>query len=221
MVVFEALRKVYQEDAYSNMAINEAIIGHRGCRSSFVRNMAKGTLRDTILLDFFIDNLSKSGIKKIKTNSLIVLRMGIYAIRSMDSIPEHSAVNEAVVLAKKVARGQDGFINAVLRSFTRRRSELESKVLEEADLESRLSLQYAYDKKITEMFLSQYGEEAENIMKGLNEPPAIILRTNRLKTSRDELIKFLLDEGIEAEPDARSQLAIRAVGSGIEGSQLF
>ena len=124
LTVFEALKSVYSDKAYSNMAINEALFHHKGCKESFVRNYAKGVLRETIKLDYLIDKLASRGIKKVAVRPLIILRMGIYAINSLDSIPDHAAVSEAVNLSKKVAKGSDGFINAVLRSYLRKKDEV-------------------------------------------------------------------------------------------------
>ncbi len=37
----------------------------------------------------------------------------------MNSVPPYAAVNESVLLAKRFARGRDGFINGILRSYLR------------------------------------------------------------------------------------------------------
>ena len=98
LTAFEALRSIYIDDAYSNIALNEAIPRHRGCRESFVRTLVKGTVRYTLTLDWIVDRLAKGGVRKVKKRTLIILRMGLYALRSMDSVPDHAAVNEAVAL---------------------------------------------------------------------------------------------------------------------------
>ena len=107
------------------MALNEAIPRHKGCRDSFVRNLVKGTIRQTVTLDYIIGQLASNGLKGIKTRTLIILRMGLFAIRELDSVPDHAAVNEAVGLARKTAKGTDRFINAVLRSYLRQRDRFE------------------------------------------------------------------------------------------------
>lgn len=211
---FEALKSVYSDEAYSNIAINEAISHHPRCRDSFVRNLVKGTLRETILLDYFIDKLASSGIKKIKKNTLIILRMGIYAIRSMNSVPDHAAVNEAVALAKRTAKGTDRFINAVLRSYLRQRDELEP-----ADTE--LALKYSFSSDVANLITSQYGDEAESILAGLNTPPSVVLRTNTTKISRDRLMELLEEEGLDVSADDRSDRAIKVHGSGVVSSELY
>ena len=107
LAVFEALKAVYSDGAFSNISINEAVSRHRGSRESFVRTFAKGVLRDSIRLDYVIDKLADKGIGSIKQRPLIILRMGMYAIDRLDSVPQHAAVSEAVELAKSVAKGSD------------------------------------------------------------------------------------------------------------------
>ena len=52
---FQALREVYSEQAFSNLAVNRAIEEHRGCDGAFVRAMTRGVLRNSILADYYID----------------------------------------------------------------------------------------------------------------------------------------------------------------------
>ena len=58
LATFEALKEVYSQDAYSNIAINDAIAHHKECSSGFVRMFAKGVIRDTYKLDFYIEKLA-------------------------------------------------------------------------------------------------------------------------------------------------------------------
>ena len=44
----------------------------------------------------------------------------------MDSVPEYAAVSETVDMAKKLARGREGFINGVLRGYIRSRNILKT-----------------------------------------------------------------------------------------------
>lgn len=226
LTAFEALKSVYSDGAYSNMALNEAIPRHKGCRDSFVRNLVKGTIRQTITLDHITGMLASNGLKGIKTRTLIILRMGLFAIREMDSVPDHAAVNEAVALARKTARGTDRFINAVLRSYLRRRAEFEADgtpafIDNIGDPVKKLSVQYSMPEDLVNLITSQYGDEAEPVLRGLNEPPEIILRVNTLKTSRDRLISDLSEQGITAGPADGCDAAVAASGRGIIGSELY
>lgn len=228
LTAFEALKSVYSDGAYSNMALNEAIPRHKGCRDSFVRNLVKGTIRQTVTLDYIIGQLASNGLKGIKLRTLIILRMGLYSLREMDSVPDHAAVNEAVALARRTARGTDRFINAVLRSYIRRRDEFEAPkscvppfIERITDNTERLSVLYSMPEDLTALILSQYGDEAEEVLAGLNRPPEMVLRVNTLKTTRDELIAALEAEGIHALAAGNSERAVTAGGGSIIGSDLY
>ena len=82
LAAFEALKSVYLDGAYSNIAINEAVSHHKGTRESFVRTFTKGVLRDTIRLDYIIDRLVERGIDSVKPRLLIILPRTLY-VRNM------------------------------------------------------------------------------------------------------------------------------------------
>ncbi len=213
--VFEALKSVYINGAYSNIAINEAVSHQRGTRESFVRTFAKGVLRDTIRLDYIIDKLVERGKDSVKPRLLIILRMGLYAVDEMNSIPEYAAVNETVNLAKTLARGSERFINGVLRGYLRRRGSMYNK-------ESlRPDIALGFPKEVFDFLRSQYGPEVIKIAEALNEPPKLYLRTNTLKTDRNSLIEKLISEGFNAEASTLNDAAILASGSGIASHEIY
>ena len=214
LAVFEALKAVYADGAYSNISINEAVSRHKGTRESFVRTFAKGVIRDSIRLDYIIDRLADKGIKSIKQRPLILLRMGIYAIDSLGSVPDHAAVYEAAELAKRVAKGSDRFVNGMLRSYLRRRDEFAPDKLEP-------HIRYSFSEGVFSLLSEQYGEEAQDIIKALNTPSEVFLRVNTLKAGRDEVIEALRARGIEAEARPENSEAIAASGSGIISCDLY
>lgn len=188
ITTFNALKSVYIDEAFSNIAINEAIEQHPNCSNGFVRTFTKGVIRDSIKLDFYIDRLASKGIKGIKNRTLIILRMGIYAIESLDSVPDHAACNEAVKLARKVSKGSDGFVNAILRAFIRQREELAVERCYEQGSDEYLSVKYSFLPELVQLIRAQYGDQTESILSALNQPAPLVLRPNRLKIESTEPI---------------------------------
>ncbi|HHW94637.1 MAG TPA: 16S rRNA (cytosine(967)-C(5))-methyltransferase RsmB [Mogibacterium sp.] len=213
LAVFEALKRIYTEEGFSNIAINEAVYKHKGCKDSFVRAFTKGVIRDTTRLDFIIGKLAVNGLKSIKNRSLIILRMGIYAIESLDSVPNHAAVNQAVSLAKKVAKGTDKFINAILREYLRKETSIE--------IPDDLSVKYSFHPTIVNLIKRQYGDEAKKIIAELNKPSPLILRANMTKTTVQNLIFMLTDRRIKAEPVEDSANAVIVYGGEIIGTDIY
>ena len=214
LAVFEALKAVYADGAYSNISINEAVSHRKGLRESFVRSFAKGVIRSSIRLDHVIDSLAGKGISSIKQRPLIILRMGIYAIDELGSVPDHAAVNEAVELAKTVAKGSDRFVNGMLRNYLRRRDECAPDKLEP-------HIRFSMSKDVFSLLSEQYGDEAIRIAEALNEPSQVYLRVNTLKADRDEIIRKLAEYGIEGLGAEENSEAIRASGSGIVSCELY
>ena len=214
LAVFEALKAVYTDGAYSNISINEAVSRRKGLRESFVRSFAKGVIRSSIRIDHVIDSLAEKGISSIKQRPLIILRMGIYAIDELGSVPDHAAVSEAVELAKSVAKGSDRFVNGMLRNYLRRKDEFAADRLEP-------HIRYSMSKEVFSLLSEQYGEEAIRIAEALNQPSEVYLRANTLKADRDEVIRRLAEYGIEGRAAEENSEAIRAGGSGIVSCGLY
>lgn len=123
---FNILKNIYINQSYSNLSLNSELRDMSSVDAAFVRNFVKGTIRYSIKLDYYIDKLASKGIQSLKANIKIVLRMGLFAIEYLDSMPDYAAVNESVKLASRVAGGSEKIINAILRNFLRNLDELSS-----------------------------------------------------------------------------------------------
>ena len=123
------LRKIFEDKAYSNIAIDEVLKGSSMDKrdKSFVANMVYGVLTNCSFLDYQITAYSKIPIKKLSYQVINILRLSIYQIYFMDRVPDSAAVNEGVALAKRVAFKSAGFVNAVLRTLIKEGVRLPSK----------------------------------------------------------------------------------------------
>ena len=87
---------------------------------AFITRLTDGTMEHLIELDHIIDLFSKTKTKKMKPLIRNLMRMSVYQIKYMDSVPDAAVCNEAVKLAKKHKFGQlSGFVNGVLRNIAR------------------------------------------------------------------------------------------------------
>lgn len=101
-LAFNALLRVFEDEAYSNIAF-DTIISRSEANPREVGLAAAifyGVLERKLTLDYVISKFSKTPIKKIEPKALIILYMGIYQIIYMDRIPDSAAVNESVKLCK-------------------------------------------------------------------------------------------------------------------------
>ena len=212
---FDVLMDVEKNGAYSNLSLNSFIEKNRPDSPAFVRELVYGVLRNRMLLDWFLGQLIPSGLKKIKKQDLTLLRMGVYQLSYMKSVPEYAAVSETVNMAKKLARGRERFINGVLREYSRNRQQL---VLpdREVNLEEYLSIVYSAERWIVQLWTDAYGEEkTEALLKASNETPGLAVRVNLMKTDRKSLKEKLEALGFETEESEVSDRALLVKGSGL------
>ncbi|MEG1930528.1 MAG: 16S rRNA (cytosine(967)-C(5))-methyltransferase RsmB [Anaerovorax sp.] len=218
---YYTLMDVETKKAYSNLALNHHIICGKPENIGFVRELVYGVLENKFYLDYIISKLVKSPNVKIKNSDLTILRMGIYQIGFMDSVPEYAAVNESVVLAKKYCRGRDGFVNGVLRSYLRLKEKIELPNKED-DLVYYLSVKYSYEPWIIELWLEEYAPSfVEELLMAGNETPDFIIRVNELKTTKEELIGKLAIQGYECKKGVLCEEALHVKGSELLSGSLY
>ena len=97
-------------------------------------------------------------------------------------------------------KGMAKFVNAMLRNSIRNRHAF---VIpdKEKDLETYLALTYHQQDWLIRRWLKDYGpEETEKLCQYFDTIPPLCLRVNTTVTSRDELLKELVEHGIQARP---------------------
>ena len=93
-----------------------------------------------------------------------ILRMGVYQLKYMDSVPASAACNEAVKLAKKKGFGQlSGFVNGVLRGVSRSLDQL-TYPEESADAVKAWSVCYSMPEWIVAQWIGNGKERTKEIL---------------------------------------------------------
>ena len=211
------LMKIEQDNAYSNIALNNAIRENKlsGVDSSFVSALVYGVLERKITLDYIIKQYSKIPLRKIEIKTKMILRLGILQLIFMDKIPESAAVNESVNLAKKhKLQKSSGFINGILRSITR--SAEKYKLPDKSDKVLYYSVKYSAPQELVKLWINSYGElNTEQLLKSLGGRPKICARVNTLKNDKNSLIAELAKENVKAEeiPFLENAVSLTETGS--------
>lgn len=180
------LRKIFDDKAYSNIAIDEVLKGSTMDKrdKAFVTNLVYGVLTNRSFLDYQISSYSKIPIKKLSSQVISILRLSIFQIHFMDRVPDSAAVNEGVTLAKRVAFKSAGFVNAVLRTLLKEGIRLPSN----KDTIYYLSILYSYPEWIIRMWFDYFDiKELEALLAAGNTVPPLTIRVNTTKISSDEL----------------------------------
>ena len=212
---------VESRKAYSNLALNHQIIINKPSSQAFVREIVYGVLEHKLTIDYYLDQLVRNGIENLKAAELTILRMGVYQLRYMNSVPEYAAVNESVVLAKKYCRGKAGFINGVLREYLNRKMQL--RLPDRGEDEVRyLSVKYSYSPWIIELWLEHYDMEfVERLLEAGNETAPLTVRLNWLKVMKKDLIDSLQKKGFEVSEGNLCQNALNVKGTGLLDSEMY
>ncbi len=127
-----------------------------------------------------------------------ILRLGTYQLLHLDGIPPHAAIYETVQLAKK-SRKTIGFINAVLRSVQRKKTELTYPLLETHPID-HISNRLSYPKWLVKRWIQTRGLTwTLAFCEASNQIAPLTVRTNSLVTDRDKLCKSLKAEGFNTK----------------------
>jgi 16S rRNA (cytosine967-C5)-methyltransferase len=164
-----------------------------------------GVLRWRGRLDFIINHFSRTRFDKIDPRVLNILRLALFQIIYLDRVPESAAVNTAVEIAKTtVAPWVVGFVNAVLRKAVRDLQKLSFPSVEKNAI-AATAIAKSFPEWIIRRWIGRYGLEATTALcDTLNTIPAITIRTNRLKTSRHDLVTALASEAEQVKPTSYS-----------------
>lgn len=211
---YKALLAIERDGSYSNLELSKMLASDGLSNKGFIREIVYGVTENKIYLDYILDKFIKKGASKTKLQALIILRMGVYQILFMNSVPNYAAVNESVALARRFARGTDGFINGVLRNFIRN-MESASEIDVKGQLEY-LSIRYSCQLKLVEELVSMLGfEHAKVLLEHAGHRPPLSIRVNIAKISLKELADRLRAKGFEFEGSKLSDRVLLVKGGAL------
>ncbi len=199
-VALKALTACEKQGAWSDGILRNLIrqAGLDRRDAALATRICYGVQQNLMLLNFWIDALSRVKTVKLEPGVAGCIRMGMYQIAFMDKIPASAAVNESVNLAKKVSRNQrsGGLVNGVLRVFVRQKGRLPMPQGRE-----RLSILYSHPEWLVELYRQELGEAGtEELLKANNAEPPTCLQVNTLKASASQVLQELAEAGATVEP---------------------
>lgn len=202
-LVLETLLSVEKGESYSHKALSALLDKYQYLSKqerSFITRVTLGTLERRIELDYIIDWFSKVKVKKMKPVIRCILRMGVYQLKYMDSVPDSAVCNEAVKLAGKKGFGSlKGFVNGVLRSISRNLPEVSYPSEEEKPIEA-VSIRCSIPQWILRQWREDYGwEKTKSMAESFLNQERTTIRVNTMMTDREKLIDDLKKQGIQVE----------------------
>lgn len=208
-VAINILARVRATDAYLNVVLDaqlDATVMDDPRDASLVTELCYGSTRRQLTLDFALAQFSSQALEKLEDRVLAALRIGAYQHFYM-RVPARAAVSETVEALKELKFDRaTGYVNAVLRKV----AALEKPPLPpEADEVKHLSIRESHPEWLVQKWIRQFGRDrAISMMEADNAPAPLVIRANRSKLSRDDLLQQLRDAGVRAEPAKLSPYGI-------------
>lgn len=201
-LVLSMLKEIYAGNEFSHILLKQVLDKYdylEGNEKAFIKRLTEGTLERTIELDFVINQFSNTPVNKMKPLIRALMRMSVYQILYMDSVPDSAVCNEAVKLAAlHKFTSLKGFVNGVLRNIARNKENI-AYPDKEKDFVQYMSVMYSLPIWMVEHFVAEYGEEkAEKICNGLlqERPVTVRVKESLTKEEKQRLIDGWKQQGV-------------------------
>lgn len=209
-LALSCLLRVLYGGAYSNILVDKVLKNDLKERQSaaFFTKLFMGTLEKIPMLDEIIKNHSNKKLKDIERKVLCILRLSVYQMYFMDSVPDRAAISSSLSLLEeeKLSRAK-GFVNGILGSISRGERRV-------PDMPAMPGWLYDYIIKSAEDEAAEaagaYSEEGDH---------RLCLRINRDKISAEEALSLLDGAGLNYDLNSEAEDAV-ILARGIGASEI-
>lgn len=160
-----------------------------------IQESSYGCCRWYFALDSLLGQLLNKPLKKQDLDIKCLMICALYQLRELE-VAEYAVINESVsatlIFKKPWAKG---LVNAVLRSYQRKKDELEQTLAA-----SQANEELAFPDWLEAEISKQWPEQALSIFQNSNQRPPMTLRVNLAKNSRDQYLQSLAEAGVGAKP---------------------
>lgn len=202
-LVLDMLLTLEREGGYSHRLVKSVLDKYDYLEArdkAFIKRLAEGTLERQLELDYYLDCYSNLPVRKMKPLIRCLMRMSVYQLIYMDSVPDSAACNEACKLAAKRGFGNlKGFVNGVLRKISRQKDSLPMPDGKKEPVRY-LSVKYSMPEWLVEIWMDEYGREiTETLLQGLLAVHPVSLRFSALVSDeeREEICREMCETGME------------------------
>ncbi len=233
LLAFDLITEVNRNGGFSNLllpqALNASSLEERD--RNLTTELVYGTLRMQGKHDWVLSQISDRPWEEVDPGIIDIARMGVHQIHEL-RIPDHASVSASVEVARKrVGESKASFVNALLRSVTRKSIEEWFQPLSEMkDPIERLSIQFSHPQWIVSAYYDLLKDWSEvEAALAINNIPALptLVSWPGYSTQADlvalggqatEFSKF--GARFKGNPGALEPIRHRLAGVQDEGSQL-
>ena len=215
-LVLGILMRITEEEAYSHIVLREVLEKYQYLDKrdrAFISRLSEGTLERMLEMDYIIESFSKVPVYNMKPLIRNLLRMSVYQLRYMDSVPDSAVVNEAVKLAqRKGFYNLKGFVNGVLRAAARGMDSIRWPDPHD-DPERYLSVTYSIPPWILRQWFEQFDfDTIEKICRSFHETSGTFVRCDLTKASKEEIVESLREQDITVKDHPYLDYALELSG---------
>jgi 16S rRNA (cytosine967-C5)-methyltransferase len=151
-------------------------------------------LRHRGWIDAILSDRVRGGLARLDPDVIDLLRLGVYQLTNMGSVPAYAAIAQTVELAKRRhGLGASKLVNAVLRRTDRERDELKAPA--SGDSAEALAIRYSHPKWLIARWIERWGEQDTERLLALNNAEApIVIRPYGIV--REQLEAMLEEAGV-------------------------
>lgn len=188
-LALDILLELERGEEYSNRLIKAVLDKYDyldAREKSFVKRVAEGTLERRLELDYYLNARSGLPVRKMRPLIRCLMRMSVYQLLYMDSVPDSAVCNEACKLAgKRGFQSLRGFVNGVLRAIARERGSLP--LPDEGSMPLQyLSVKYSMPEWLVELWAEEYGMTVtRKLLAALLEKAPVSLRFSTGLTAQE------------------------------------
>jgi 16S rRNA (cytosine967-C5)-methyltransferase len=233
LLAFDLLTEVNRNEGYSNLLLPQALNASKldDRDRSLVTELLYGTIRMQGKHDWVLAQISDRPWSEVDPGIVDICRLGVHQIHEM-RIPDHAAVAATVEVARKrIGESKASFVNALLRSVTRKSIEEWFAPLNQmTDVVERFAIQFSHPEWIVSAYydLLKNWDEVELALKINNEAATPTLVSWPGFSTQQDLIDIggepteFSPYGVhwKGNPGALDLIKSRKIGVQDEGSQL-
>ena len=184
----------------------------------WTRELVYGTLRRRGWLDALLTGRVKGGLARLDPDLIDLLRVGLYQLMEMGSVPAYAAIAQTVELAKRRhGIGASKLVNAVLRRSDREAEELRAATPESLgvrDPVDGLSLRHSHPRWLVARWVGRWGADATAaLLERNNHEAPITIRPYGIVREQLEAMLESAGVGVEEVPLVRDSITLSGAGA--------
>jgi 16S rRNA (cytosine967-C5)-methyltransferase len=183
----------------------------------WLQELVYGMLRHRSVIDAYLDERVRGGLVRLDPDLMDLLRIGVYQLLYMGSVPAYAAIAQTVELVKRRhGIGASRLANAVLRRVDRERDTLT--IPKSGDPVDALALRYSHPRWLVARWVARWGaDETERLLAINNSEAPTVLRPYGIV--REQLEATLESAGAHVEDVPLVPDSIQ-LGSGVSLAEL-